>query len=79
MFSKILPLNSIFQDFFDDISDFYVSQKFVDFFICIYRRKMKKVYVNWFLFGFNPLIFFKIVFLENFDRYEAKTFRVNYL
>ena len=28
---------------------------------------------------FNPLIFFKITFLENYDRYEAETFRVDYL
>ena len=40
---------------------------------------MKKVTLNWFLFGFNPLIFFKIVFLENYDRYEAETYRVYYL
>ena len=36
---------------------------------------MKKFTLNWFLFGFSLLIFFKIVFLENYDRYEAETFR----
>ena len=29
-----------------------------------------------FLIGFSPLIFLKIVFLKNYDRYEAETFRV---
>ena len=37
---------------------------------------MEKFTHEWFLIGFNPLIYFKIVFLENYDRYEAETFRV---
>ena len=38
--------------------------------------KWKKFTFRWFLIGFSPLIFLKIVFLENYDRYEAETFRV---
>ena len=29
---------------------------------------MEKFKLKWFLIGFNHLIFFKIVFLENYDR-----------
>ena len=37
---------------------------------------MKKVSPKWFLIGFSPFIFFKIVFLENYDRYEAESYGV---
>ena len=36
---------------------------------------MKKVYAEVVFNCFNPLIFFKTVFRENYDRYEVETFR----
>ena len=77
VFWKIFLLNSIFQDLFNDILYFSVAQVFVDFLICLYRGKMEKFTLKWFLIGSIPLIFFKVVFLENYGRYEAETFRVN--
>ena len=43
-FSKVFSLHSIFEDVFNDILYFSPAQIFVDFFICIYRGKMKKVH-----------------------------------
>ena len=68
-----------FQDLFNDIWYFSLPQIFVDFLICIYRGKMEKFMLKWFLFGYSPLIFFRLVFLANYDRYETETFRVYYL
>ena len=41
--------------------------------------KWKKLTLKGFLISFNPLIFFKTVFLENYARYAAELFREYYL
>ena len=76
MFLKKFSLDRVFQELLYGILYFSVAQVFVDFLICTYRGKMKKFPFKWFLITFNPLIFFKIIFLENYNRYEAETFRV---
>ena len=79
MFSKISSLDRASQEFSHGILYFSVAQKFVEFLICTYRGKLKKFPLKWFLYIFTPLIFFKFSFLENYDRYEAETFRVYHL
>ena len=71
-FSKTISLNSNFQDLFKDILYFSVAQIFVDFLICIYRGKMKKVTLKLFLFGFNPLIFSKLFFSKTMIEMKLK-------
>ena len=41
--------------------------------------QMKKFPLEWFLFTFYPLNFFKSTFIKNYDRSETQTFRVDYL
>ena len=47
-FPKIFSSNSIFQELFNDVLYFSISQIFVDFLICIYCGKLKKNTLKWF-------------------------------
>ena len=71
------------------IVEFYVLGPFIWYIFLFCSSNIRSpldLYIPWenekslrlsgFYLDFSPLIFFKIVFLENYDRYEAETFRV---
>ena len=62
MFWKIFSLNSNFQDLFIVILYFSVAQILVDFLICIYRGKLKKVYASVVFNWFQPFDLFQNCF-----------------